>query len=85
MSVRSVRLDSLTVGRAFFLRPAQDEWNATPGIPGGPLADPRFVFKIETLAETVDVLSAAGARTSLAPETLVVEVPRAGWDRLAKR
>ena len=85
MSARTVRLDSLTVGRAFFYRPETDEWAGEKAPAGGPLADPRCVYRIEQVGDRTTAISAAGVRTELAPDTLVVEVPRAGWETVAKK
>jgi hypothetical protein len=80
---RAVHASSLTVGRCFYARPVQDDWAASPPA-GSPLADKRYVFKIESMGDSIGAVSATGERVVVPAQALVVEVPRAGFDKLAK-
>lgn len=82
---RKVHLGSLTVGRCFYREPPPPpdgaEWENAPSRLGSPIAHPSNLFRVDAPGESVSVTSAAGETTSLPADLLVVEVPRAGFDR----
>ncbi len=80
-----VRLASLTVGRCFYLPPAEDAVpdGGAKGALGNPLANPDYLFRVDGAeGAAVSVTSARGVSSVIDGSTLVAEVPRAGFDRV---
>lgn len=86
---RPVLLSSLTVGRCFTLDVppgGSDEPSATEVKKATPILAPDKAWKVTDEEEgQVVAESAAGERRTFPPDTKVVEVPRQGWDQLARR
>ncbi|MCO5170480.1 MAG: hypothetical protein M9894_29440 [Planctomycetes bacterium] len=85
---RPVLLSSLTVGRCFTLDVppgGSEEPSGTEVKKATPILAPDRAWKV-TAEEDGQVVaeSAAGERRTFAPDTKVVEVPRQGWDQLAR-
>lgn len=89
---REIYVSSLTVGRCFTFTPDPTD-DETEG-PSDPMdvqirrtvLSPSHVWKITAASgDGVDATSASGQTRSFDAKTLVVEIPRQGFDKLAAR
>lgn len=87
---RKITIDTLTPGRCFAAvpeSPAPSEGDAKAFSYGKAILSPEFVWRVIGPGDdgTVEAENARGVREHHAANSLVVEVPRQGYERLVSR
>ncbi len=85
---REVYVSSLSVGRCFRLpKPhnGAESSSSSPVVSARSVLAPEHVWKVCEGGEEVVADNAAGTRRSFAAKTMVVELPREGFERLLSR